>query len=170
MESKLRTKIDDYCNNLKQNIFDYIKLNIENDTLELDNIKCYIDNIESFNLLKEDLKKRTRKISSITDDKKCKALKKNGTRCSRSRQIKNNSDFCGTHINKQPHGIVDIVDPNPTTIDIQVRKQNIDGIIHFIDDFNNVYDTISLHKNENPVRIGTYNFDKITEKYTIDLY
>ena len=57
-----------------------------------------------------------------------------------------------------PHGIMDnSQEPKVTTQKIDVWAQDIQGIIYYIDNFNNVYDTADIIKNQiNPKIIAKY--------------
>ena len=67
-------------------------------------------------------------------------------------------EYCGTHMKGTPHGMVDEkVDDNLNTQKIEVWAQEIQGIIYYIDNFNNVYDNIDIIKNQiNPKIIAKY--------------
>jgi hypothetical protein len=81
---------------------------------------------------------------------------------------KEGSDYCGTHIKGTPHGIIEKDEHNKmnTKEKVEVFAQDINGIIYYIDDKNNVYDIEDILKNiENPKIIAKYI--KVENKYTI---
>ena len=57
-----------------------------------------------------------------------------------------------------PHGIIEATDePKVNTQKVEVWAQDIQGIVYYIDKFNNVYDTADIIKNQvNPKIIAKY--------------
>jgi len=57
-----------------------------------------------------------------------------------------------------PHGIMETSDePKVNTTKVEVWVQDIQGIVYYIDKFNNVYDTADIIKNQvNPKIIAKY--------------
>ena len=66
-----------------------------------------------------------------------------------------------------PHGILDVQNDNKvSTQKVEVWAQDIQGIVYYIDKFNNVYDTADIIKNQiNPKIIAKYVKDG--ENYSI---
>jgi hypothetical protein len=166
MEKRSEKKINLYMSNYKENI--------KNKAIELgliNNPQCngliqYIYDEENLKLTKEDFMKRKRCKNNINMYDRCCAKRANGDICSRRK--KEGSDYCGTHIKGTPHGIIEKDEHNKinTKEKVEVFAQDINGIIYYIDDKNNVYDIEDILKNiENPKIIAKYL--KVENKYTI---
>ena len=96
---------------------------------------------------------------------RCCALRANNEQCTRRK--KNSEKFCGTHIKGIPHGEISNDNKNfQTIVKKEIWAQDINGIIHYIDDENNVYEHTDIINNiMNPKIIAKY--EKIT-KTTIE--
>lgn len=109
-----------------------------------------------------DLHKRKRVKNSIPKFDRCSACRANGEQCTRRR--KDTFDFCGTHTKGTPHGIVEINGLLPSTTNtqkIEVWTADIKGILYYIDNFNNVYQTEDIVENKvNPSIIAKYVKDE----------
>jgi hypothetical protein len=92
-------------------------------------------------------------------------LRANNEQCTRRK--KNSEKFCGTHIKGIPHGEISNDNKNvQTIIKKEIWAQDINGIIYYIDDENNVYEHTDIINNiMNPKIIAKY--EKIT-KTTIE--
>ena len=107
-------------------------------------------------LSKEDFAKRKRVKNVVPFFDRCVACRANGEQCTRRRKDK--SSFCGTHIKGTPHGVIKEHDTNG-----QIQKKvsvwvcDIKGIMYYIDNDYNVYDTAEVMKNlPNPKIIAKY--------------
>ena len=117
-------------------------------------IKCFVANYQFGQFSADDLLKRKRTKNVVVCSDRCTAKRSNGEQC--TRRHKEGSQYCGTHNKGQPHGKVD-----ETLMDIstkkEVRAEEIKGIVYYIDDDGNVYDTEQVHQNvANPDVIGQY--------------
>ena len=111
-------------------------------------------------LVKHKCEKRKRNKHQIPLNERCIAKKCGGEQCTRRK--KNDSDFCGTHIKGTPHGQTTDVTNNLKKINVYAEE--IDGIIYYIDDGGNVYNSEDVFRqNDNPRIISKYkkNGDKI---------
>ena len=90
------------------------------------------------------VEKKSRIKNAIDPGTQCKALRADGERCSRK---KKNKDYCGTHIKGRPHGEYNITEPEKHK-SIQVFSVDINGIVYWVDDNYNVYDTIAIMENK----------------------
>ena len=96
--------------------------------------------------------KKSRTKNSIDPCTQCKALRADGERCSRK---KKDNEYCGTHIKGRPHGEFNMIEQENHKM-IQVFSVDINGIVYWIDDMYNVYDTIAIMENKpNPKIINT---------------
>jgi hypothetical protein len=102
-------------------------------------------------------KKRLRNI--IPDEDRCHAYKASLERCTRKK--KNGENVCGTHMKGVPHGVINETTPNLNQHKkINIWTQDICGIVYYIDDGQNVYNSSDIMKNiPNPRVIGHYSKD-----------
>tara|TARA_B110000027_G_C16043272_1_gene266441 strand:+ start:27 stop:464 length:438 start_codon:yes stop_codon:yes gene_type:complete len=105
-------------------------------------------------LIKSKCVKRKRNKHQIPLNERCIAKKSGGEQCTRRK--KHDSDFCGTHIKGTPHGqTTDIVN---SLKKVNVYAEDIDGIIYYIDDIGNVYNSEDVYKQlDNPRIISKYS-------------
>lgn len=115
---------------------------------------CYDYNKLSLN--KDDFQKRKRVKNTVSICDRCCACRANKEQCTRRKR--EGSDYCGTHDKGVPHGIVEDQDnKQPTPKQSTVWAQDINGIMYYIDDANNVYKTEDVMKNiPNPRCIAKY--------------
>jgi len=123
---------------------------INKDESLIEDLKILENYIKLLNSNTTDKKPRTK--NSIDPCTQCKALRADGARCSRK---KKDNEYCGTHIKGRPHGEFNNIEPEQHKM-IQVFSVDINGIVYWIDDKFNVYDTIAIMENKpNPEIINT---------------
>ena len=111
-------------------------------------IKSYLDE-----LIKFQCEKRKRNKHQIPLNERCLAKKSGGEQCTRRKKL--DSDYCGTHIKGTPHG--ETTDVSNSLKKINVYAEDISGIIYFIDDVENVYNSEDVFKKiDNPRVISKY--------------
>tara|TARA_Y100000591_G_scaffold332012_1_gene367831 strand:- start:1077 stop:1667 length:591 start_codon:yes stop_codon:yes gene_type:complete len=177
MERKINKKIEEAFANYKQDIKTGIVGVITAINCQID--EEYVSDItiketvktELMNLLQElydhpvlkldktDFQKRKRVKNVVPLHDRCIACRANGEQCTRRR--KGNSQFCGTHIKGTPHGVISKEkqdsEPKEMIKKVSVWAQDIKGIIYYIDDNSNVYETSAiLQGNDNPKIIAKY--------------
>ena len=177
MERKINKKIEEAFANYKQDIKTGIVGVITAINCQID--VEYVSDItiketvktELMNLLQElydhpvlkldktDFQKRKRVKNVVPLHDRCIACRANGEQCTRRR--KGNSQFCGTHIKGTPHGVISKEkqdsEPKEMIKKVSVWAQDIKGIIYYIDDNSNVYETSAiLQGNDNPKIIAKY--------------
>jgi hypothetical protein len=154
MERRINKKIHTYLQSFKSDIVDIIKSSSANE-IEVVN---YIYNYNKLEINKDDLVKRKRIKNTVPLHEKCCAKRANGEQCTRRK--KNNSNYCGTHVKGTPHGVINDDNSNvsnETTIKKELQVVDIKGIVHYIDDINNVYNTSDVLANrENPRIVANY--------------
>ena len=167
MEKRLNSKVETYVKNFKDNIRDKIMLlDFNNDTANaIPNLLEYIYDYNRLVVDKEDFVKRKRVKNSIPENNRCMAKRANGEQCTRRKDT--TTDFCGTHSKGVPHGMIDnkeeVLQMNKT---LEVFAQEIKGIVYYIDNYNNVYNTEQIMSNrENPTVIGKW--EKNGDTYSI---
>lgn len=156
MEKRVNNKIETYVVNFKQGIADRIKqIKFDNQSIQGDLLE-YVFDYERLCLTKEDFIKRKRIKNAIPTSNRCSAKRANGEQCTRRR--KDNCNFCGTHEKGRPHGLINHGENQTDEIrNMEVRAQEIMGIVYYIDSYSNVYKTEDiLSEKKNPEIIAQY--------------
>lgn len=151
----------------------------------------YVCDYEKCELTSTDFEKRKRSKNNVPIHEQCIAKKADGSRCTRRKR--DGSHFCGTHIKGTPHGFIEentstcetdgasikinsmvapsnLVSPNKTK-KVEIWLEDINGIMHYIDNNFNVYDNEDIKKGiNNPKVIYKYEKDYVNgaEIYTIN--
>lgn len=166
MEKVINKRSEEYTTLFKDNIKDKIvSLNI----CEKDKVNELLLFIYDYNRLvfqKEDFVKIKRNKVDIQMQFRCTAKRVNGQQCTRRKN--KDCEFCGTHVKSVPSGIVshEGIDDKLSIKNMNVFAEEIQGIVYYIDEFKNVYDTVDiLEGKENPKIIA--KAEKINEKYSI---
>lgn len=172
MEKRINTKLEQYITNFKNNICDKIKKQLINDTDIQNELLSYVYDYERIILTKEDFTKRKRIKNAIPTTNRCLAKRANNEQCTRRK--KNNCDYCGTHEKARPHGLIEPNNNNNNNVaqykKVEVIAREIMGIVYYIDENNNVYDTEDIMNNiENPRIIAQCSISS-TGNYTIDSF
>ncbi len=159
MEKKINTKIECYLDDFKQNIKTWIEENNDINFNAKSDLLKFIYDYDKLNLEKEDFNKRKRIKSNIPQYLRCMAKRANGEQCTRKKKFDN--DYCGTHDKNRPHGEVSgQVISFKDTKKVEVWIQEINGIIYYIDNNNNIYKTEDILSNiTNPSIISKYKID-----------
>lgn len=159
MEKKINNKIESYLDDFKQNIKSWIEENENINFNAKSDLLKFIFDYDKLNLEKEDFSKRKRLKSNVPQYLRCMAKRANGEQCTRKK--KTEFEFCGTHDKNRPHGIV--TNESVTYKDtkkIEVWLQDINGIVYYIDNNNNIYKTEDIMANiTNPSIIAKYKKD-----------
>lgn len=166
MERRINKKIYNYIQNFKSDIVEKIKSDNTNIQAEVIN---YIYNYNKLEINNDDLTKRKRVKNTVPIFERCCAKRANGEQCTRRK--KTNCNFCGTHSKGTPHGVInDTSDTNnETTIKKELSVVDIKGIVHYIDDEKNVYNTSDVLSNKENPRIVA-NYEKNGDSYEITSY
>lgn len=166
MEKRINSKIEAYLGDFKTNVCELIKNSDFTNKNSLPELLQYVYDYDRLCLTKDDFIKRKRIQNAIPVTNRCNAMRANDEQCTRRR--KDGSEFCGTHSKGTPHGMVNTanngtVDPNKI---LDVFATEVMGIVYYIDNFNNVYNTEDVMNNiENPKIIAKYV--KAGERVTI---
>ena len=156
MEKRVNSKIESYVVNFKQSIAVRIKgIQFEDQSLQSELLE-YVFDYERLSLTKEDFIKRKRIKNAIPTSNRCSAKRANGEQCTRRR--KDNCNFCGTHEKGRPHGLINQgANKTDEVRNMEVRAQEIMGIVYYIDNYSNVYKTEDiLSEKKNPEIIAQY--------------
>lgn len=165
MEKRLNKKVDTYISGFKDNIREKAtQLDLVSNE-KVNQLIQYIYDYDRLSYTKEDFQKRKRVKNFVPIFDRCCAKRATNEQCTRRR--KDGFEYCGTHIKGTPHGIMD--ENNDTKINMQkieVWAQDIQGIIYYIDKFNNVYQLEDIVGNKtNPKVIAKYV--KVGDNYSI---
>ena len=164
MEKRLTTKFDTYLKNFKDGIRDKVsQLNIPaNNASEL---MEYVYEYDRIILDKDDFIKRKRVKNSIPESNRCIAKRATGEQCTRRRKLE--CEFCGTHSKGTPHGMITSADNQASHVQtMEVFAQEINGIVYYLDQRNNVYNTEDvMSSKENPRIVAKW--EKNNGGYTI---
>jgi hypothetical protein len=166
MEKIVNKKIESYLTAFKDNIRNKItELNIPGDVSN--KLIQYVYDYERLTFQKEDLTKRKRVKNIVPNFDRCCAKRANGEQCTRRK--KEECEYCGTHQKSKPHGIIDMQNSEEVKTSIhkvEVWAQDIHGIVYYIDNIKNVYQTEDIISNKpNPKVIASYI--KNGENYSI---
>ena len=136
MENKLNGMILSYIQTFKSQILD----KIGNPDLA-DFVHAY----PTLSFEKGDFTKRKRQKTKIPLFNRCIAKKAGGEQCTRRK--KDNLDFCGTHIKGRPYGTVNHTKKNNYK-NVTVYTREINGIIYYMDDDENIYHPKDILENK----------------------
>ncbi len=168
MEKRINNKIDNWVNQFKDDVRDYIithksKITECSDDTEVERLISHIYKFGSLRLENDDFMKRKRVKNSVPYFERCKAKRANGEQCTRRRKTDEGDDnlFCGTHIKGTPHGIVTDNEETITSIKtVNTWAQDFNGIVYYIDKDKNVYKAEDIYQNsKNPKVIAKYDID-----------
>jgi len=154
MEKRINTRFEQYIGQFKDAIkTKVVELGLGQED-KLKELVEFVYEYERLVLQKDDLSKRKRVKNSIPQENRCNAMRANSERCTRKR--KDGHEFCGTHLKGTPNGSVGQLSASESVFKkIEVTVNEIDGIMYYIDSFDNIYkpeDIIS--GKENPTIIG----------------
>ena len=156
MEKRVNKIIETYVTTFKDNIRDRAAtLGINNE--QMNSLLQYIYEYDRLSLTKDEFLKRKRVKNVVPFFDRCCANRANGEQCTRRKQT--DFEYCGTHMKGTPHGVVkdDGGDKPATTQKVEVWAQEIQGIIYYIDKFENVYQAEDIVSNKiNPKVIAKY--------------
>jgi hypothetical protein len=157
MEKRLNKKIDLYITQFKDNIKDKVsQLGLSKDE-DMNKLLQYIYDYDRLSLTKDDFMKRKRVKNFVPIFDRCCAKRATSEQCTRRK--KEGFEYCGTHMKGTPHGIINTQENEVkiNTQKIEVWAQDIQGIIYYIDKFNNVYQAEDIVVNKvNPKIIAKY--------------
>ena len=165
MEKRLNKKVETYITSFKDNIREKTTQMGMTNNEDVNKLLQYIYDYERLSFAKEDFEKRKRVKNFVPVFDRCCAKRASNEQCTRRK--KGDSEFCGTHLKGIPHGkMTGQNEPKNTTHKIEVYAQDIQGIIYYIDNNNNVYQAEDIVSNKvNPKIIAKYLKDG--DKYSI---
>lgn len=154
MEQKIKTRINEYLSQYKNDIKKWIdtnniQVNSENGESCKSKFLDYMFDYQPMELSKQDFQKRTRAKNNIPNYERCCALRLNGERCTRK---KKNEEFCGTHIKGIPYGSIEEKQAI-TNLKVDIWIEEIKGINQWIDSNHNVYSTEDISQSVKQPRV-----------------
>jgi hypothetical protein len=156
MERRLNNKLESYIITFKDNIKEKAaQIGIMDDS-KINQLFQYIYDYERLAFNKDDFIKRKRVKNFVPIFDRCCAKRATNEQCTRRK--KDSSEYCGTHMKGTPHGIIDNQNEEKVNIQkVEVWAQDIQGIIYYIDNCNNVYQAEDIVINKmNPKIIAKY--------------
>ena len=152
MERRLNKRLEMYIGGFKDDIREKAtQLGIVKNP-EINQILQYIYDYERLCFTKEDFQKRKRVKNVVPYFDRCCAKRATNEQCTRRK--KDGIEFCGTHMKGTPHGVMDGQNDNKqTTQKIEVFAKDIQGIIYYIDNNNNVYKAEDIISNKHDPKI-----------------
>jgi|UniRef100_A0A6C0ISR2 hypothetical protein len=157
MERRLNKKFESYITEFKHSILEKSRDLEFSDKEKVSDLLRHIYDYDRLQFDKEDLNKRKRVKNTVPVTNRCNAKRANGEQCTRRR--KNESEYCGTHVKGTPHGLISdvLTDSNDLIVKYEVYAKEISGIVYYIDDVGNVYNTEDVLMNaENPRVVAKY--------------
>ena len=151
MEKKANAKITNYVDEMRLNVITKIQQGENNESLI-----SYIQDYPLFTLDSEDFTKRKRVKNKIPLGDRCCAKRADGGQCTRRK--KNDQDnYCGTHMKGTPHGTINVIVSDLVGVKKEVWVEEIGGIMYYLDNNNNIYNTEDVMSNrENPKIIAKW--------------
>jgi hypothetical protein len=152
MEKRINQQLEKYLIQFKDDIKKKVsELGFEEKS-KTNELLEFVYEYERLVFSKDDFSKRRRVQNSIPVNNRCIAIKSNTERCTRRR--KDGCEFCGTHYKT---GGLDEDTENHPTKKLDVSAREMDGIVYYVDDFQNVYRTEDiLNEKDNPQIIAKY--------------
>ena len=155
MEKHLNKQIENYIVQFKNDIRKKINdLDFKEEKDKINEFIGYIYDYARLQLEKEDITKRKRVKNFIPNANRCIGKLANNERCTRRK--KKDSDFCGTHVKGIPNGYIQIDSCGECNMkSIEVVAKEYSGIVHYVDQENNIYKTEDvLSEKKDPSIIG----------------
>lgn len=169
MERRLNKKINDYVHVFKTDLVEKIQsLKSTDNQAVMSELTNYVYQYTNFELNKDDFMKRKRVKSMVPVYERCCAKRASGEQCTRRK--KDDCQYCGTHSKGTPHGMISDKEPSSNIKTVDVNAIDIKGIVYYLDNIGNVYDTEDIiSNNKNPRIVAKYV--KTGEEYSIpDLF
>ena len=160
MEKRVINKINEFQDQFKLDIKQWVEKNTTIDFESKSELLKFIYDYNSLTLEKEDFSKRKRVKSFVPHYLRCNAKRANGEQCTRKK--KDDSCYCGTHDKNRPHGVIVCGECKEEKLTkMAVWLQEINGILYYIDNYNNVYKSEEIISNKvNPNIIAKYKLEE----------
>ena len=151
MEKRVNQQLEKYLLQFK----DHIKQKVTDlgfeDKMKSNELLEYVYEYERLSFTKDDFIKRKRVQNIIPENNRCIAKKSCSEQCTRRRR--SDSEYCGTHSKYASQADGETV----LTKSVEVVAKEMEGIVYYVDEFQNVYRTEDiLNEKENPKIIAKY--------------
>ena len=164
MEKRIKQKVDNYFKSYNSELIGWCNNNNNNDTISYTDFINFINSKNSLCLEAGDFQRRKRSKNIIPQYVRCCAKRANGEQCTRKK--KDEISYCGTHEKNRPHGTIEDIEENSNIKKREVWLEDINGILYYIDDNNNVYNSEHILNNiTNPEVL--YKYKIVNNKYSI---
>ena len=160
MENRITHKVNAYINELKTDALTRVEQVIngeQSNDVKINILNNYLLDYKPFALTKQDLQKRKRTKNTVPVYDRCGAKRANAEQCTRRK--KEGEQYCGTHTKGTPHGILENGNKEQDKLKkIEVAVLDINGIVYYVDDKNNIYNSSDIIQNKvNPRVIAHYD-------------
>ena len=108
-----------------------------------------VGNPAAFCVTVSDFEKKRRARAAIPYYERCSGKKADREQCTRRRQ--QGSLFCGTHVKGTPYG--QISDGDPVSDKVQIHVEEVNGIVYWVDDADNVYSQEDVYLGKKDPRV-----------------
>ena len=147
MESKVVDKVNLYVQRYNEMLCKCKNMQEVKDCIESQE-KLKLDDIE--------LTKKKRTKNHINPEEQCQALRANKTQCTRRKKLE--CHYCGTHMKGTPYCVIEKNAMTNCKKSLHVFTQEIQGILYYIDNDGNIYNTEDIvNKLTKPRIIGKYD-------------
>jgi hypothetical protein len=154
MEKNINKRIDTYIGEYKNAMWEKISSIGFSEKEKINEFLEFMYEYRKLSLTKEDFSKRKRVKNCIPELNRCNALRANGEQCTRQR--KDNCEYCGTHSKGNITGTTSN-EKNEIQKKLEVFAQDIQGIVYYVDNADNVYKTEDiLEEKTNPTVVAKY--------------
>jgi hypothetical protein len=157
MEKRILDKLTTQTTDYKQQLVTEV-MRLKNGEITTTNLIEFIYASKPTDITKMDFIKRKRAKNCVPMDDRCEARRAKGSghegdQCTRRK--KKGCTYCGTHSKGVPHGI--IINHEPSLKKKMIWAEEIRGIVYWLDEDHNVYNTEDIMKNiPNPTFIGSW--------------
>jgi hypothetical protein len=152
MEKNINKRIDTYISEFKNEMWKKIASMGFSEKDKVNELLEFMYEYTKLSLTKDDFSKRKRVKNCIPELNRCNAMRANGEQCTRQR--KDSCEYCGTHSKGSVVGASSTT-KNEIQKKIEVFAQDINGIVYYIDNDDNVYKTEDiLEEKTNPAIIA----------------
>jgi hypothetical protein len=158
MEKIVNKQIDDYLTLFKNEIKNKITTLNMSEKDKVNDLLTFVYDYDRLKILKDDLTKPKRNKTEISYVYRCIAKRVNGEQCTRRKS--KNCEFCGTHVKSIQSCKSDVCESDKKGESEELPQQkmcvfaeDIQGIMYYIDQFQNVYNTADILEGKNDPKV-----------------
>ena len=171
MDIYANKRIDEYIVKYKNEIKDKItSLNFIQEKDKISHLLEFVYEYSKFQFEKEDFIENKKNAYIVSPCNRCIAKRTDGQQCTRKK--KRTSEYCGTHSKTNE---VNTTSGQPIYVStnkqkMEITSEDIQGIIYYIDQYNNVYHTEDILEGKENPRIITKVSKDANNKYLIPYF